>query len=76
VPFACRVFGHRPRFWAEGSTLRWQCDRDCGDGGSREYASPADAGRIAAALDIEDREGLGNHAILSLLPLRLAKRGR
>jgi hypothetical protein len=76
LPFACTVFGHRPRFWAEGSTLHWECDRDCVDGGTREYASPADARRIAAALDIEDRDGFGKRALVSMAPVRLAKRGR
>jgi hypothetical protein len=77
MPLACRVFGHRPRFWAEGSTLHWQCDRDCDDaGGTRAYKSADDARRIAAALDVEDREGIGNRPIMSLMPLKLAKRSR
>jgi hypothetical protein len=77
MPVACRVFGHRPQFWAEGSTLHWRCVRDCGDeGGTREYASPDDARRIAAALDIEDREDIGRRPILSLMPLKLAKRSK
>jgi len=77
MPLACRVYGHRPRFWADGATLHWRCERDCGDeGGTREYASDADARRIAAALDVEDRDGLGRRSILSLTPLRLARRSR
>ena len=76
VPLACRVYGHRPRFWAEGSTLRWECERECTDGGTREYASGEDARRIAAALDVEDRDRFGSRAITSLMPLRMARRGR
>ena len=76
MPLGCTLFGHRPRFWAEGSTLRWECARDCDDGGSRDYASAADASRMAASLDIEDRDGLGRRAIVSLIPLRLAARDR
>jgi hypothetical protein len=74
VPLSCHVFGHRPRFWAEGATMRWECDRDCEVGGSREYASEADARRYAAALDREDRDDLGRRSILSLTPLRLVRR--
>ncbi len=76
MPLGCSVFGHRPRFWAEGSTLRWECERDCKDGGSREYGSELDAKRMAAVLDLEDSDGLGKRAITSLMPLRLARRGR
>jgi hypothetical protein len=76
VPLACRVFGHRPRFWDEGSTLRWECDRDCEQGGSREYATEEEARRMATALDVEDRDLLGTRSLLSLAPLRLARRRR
>jgi hypothetical protein len=76
VPFACRVYGHRPRFWAEGSTLRWECDRDCDHGGCREYATDDDARRLAVALDVEDRDKLGTRSLLSMAPLRLARRRR
>ena len=74
APLPCRVFGHRPRFWAEGATMRWECDRDCTAGGSREYASEADAERYARAFDREDRDELGRRSILSLMPLRLVRR--
>jgi hypothetical protein len=73
---SCRVLGHRPRFWAEGTTLRWECDRDCTEGGSREYETAADAERYARALDREDRDDLGRRSILSLMPLRLIRRQR
>jgi hypothetical protein len=71
---ACRVFGHRYRFWAEGGTMRWECSRRCGDTASKQYASAEDAARFARALDREDRDTVGRRAPLSLLPLRLARR--
>jgi len=72
VVFACRVFGHRYRFHAEGATMRWTCQRGCGAGGSKEYASAAEASTFAAAFDREDRDELGRRApILGMFPLRL-----
>jgi hypothetical protein len=71
---ACRVFGHRYRFWAEGRTMRWECSRDCGAAESKEYDTPEDAARFARAFDREDRDTIGRRAPLSLLPLRLARR--
>lgn len=74
MTLGCRVFGHRPRFWAEGRTLRWECDRECDVGGSKLYASEEDAERYARAFDREDRDDLGRRSIMSLLPLRLVRR--
>jgi hypothetical protein len=71
---ACRVFGHRPRFFAEGATLRWECVRDCGQRGEKRYESPEQAQRYARAFDREDREDTGRRPLLSLLPLGLARR--
>jgi hypothetical protein len=72
VVFACRVFGHRYRFRAEGATMRWTCERGCGAGDSKEYASAAEASTFAAAFDREDRDELGRRApILGMFPLRL-----
>ena len=70
----CRVFGHRYRFTASGIEMRWACGR-CGHvGGVKEYATPEDAGRFAAAFDREDRQDVGRRAPLTgLLPLRLAR---
>ena len=69
---SCRVFGHRYRFHAEGATMRWTCERGCGAGGAKEYATDAEAGRYAAAFDREDRDELGRRApLLGLFPLRL-----
>jgi hypothetical protein len=71
---ACRVFGHRYRFWADGRTMRWECARGCGEARSKLYPTPEDAARYAGALDVEDRDTVGRRAPLSLLPLRLARR--
>jgi hypothetical protein len=74
VPFACSILGHRVRFEAEGPTMRWRCDRDCGFGGEKTYASAREAARYAAAFDRVDADDLGHRAPLSLLPLRLVRR--
>jgi hypothetical protein len=71
---ACRLLGHRPRFSASGRTLSWRCERDCGAGGSKDYPTAADACRYAAALDRPDSEDIGRRPLLSLLPLRFARR--
>jgi hypothetical protein len=73
---ACRLFGHRPRFSAEGEVLRWRCERGCGASGERRYDSASQAERYAQALDREDRDDLGRRPLLSLLPLGLARRSR
>jgi hypothetical protein len=74
---ACRVLGHRYRFTSEGTTMRWDCQRGCGAGGSKVYASAADAQRYATALDRDDADAvLRRPAMLSLLPLRLLGLGR
>ena len=44
--------------------MLWTCERGCGAGGSKEYASAADAARYAAAFDREDRDELGRRAPL------------
>jgi hypothetical protein len=70
----CRLLGHRYRFTSDGPTMRWHCQRACGAGGSKRYATAADARRYAAALDREDREDLGRNApLIAGLPLRLAR---
>jgi hypothetical protein len=69
---ACRLVGHRFRFSADGSTMRWSCTRGCGAGGEKTYASAADAARYARAFDREDREDIGRRApLIGLLPLRI-----
>ncbi len=72
----CRVVGHRPRFWAEGATMHWECERGCGLVGEKQYASPEEASRYARALNREDAEDLGRRSPISLLPLRLGRRQR
>ena len=68
----CGVFGHRYRFTARGQTMSWSCA--CGAGGSKDYATAADAARYAAALDREDRDDLGRRApLVGLFPLRLVR---
>jgi prophage protein DUF1660 len=64
VPLACRVFGHRFRFVAEGETMRWTCERCQSGGGEKAYASAAEAARYARAFDREDRDDLGRRAPL------------
>ena len=74
MALSCRALGHRPRFWNEGSTLHWECERGCGARGERDYSTPADAARYARAFDREDREDLGRRSPISLLPLRFGRR--
>jgi len=69
---ACRVLGHRYRFRTEGATMRWECERGCGAGGAKEYATAGDAARYASAFDREDSAELGRRApFLGMFPLRL-----
>lgn len=69
---ACRLFGHRYRFRAEGSVMSWQCQRGCGAIESKTYRSPAAARRYAAVFDQQDRDELGHRApLIGLLPLRI-----
>ena len=35
MALGCTVLGHRVRFWNEGETMRWSCERDCGFEGSK-----------------------------------------
>ncbi|HEY8467244.1 MAG TPA: hypothetical protein VIL04_10610 [Solirubrobacterales bacterium] len=72
-PLACRVTGHRMRFWAEGETMRWGCER-CELEGAKAYATPELARRYARALDREDRDDIGKRSPVSMLLLRLARR--
>jgi hypothetical protein len=74
MSLGCRLRGHRVRFWNEGETMRWECERGCGFEGSKVYATSAEARRYATAFDREDADDLGRRAPLSLLPLRLVRR--
>ena len=70
----CRMLGHRLRFSAEGETMRWVCERGCGEAGSKRYASAEAAQRYARAFDRRDTEDLGKRPLLSLLPLWMARK--
>ena len=54
--------------------MRWSCERCGEDGGSKTYATAADAERYARALDRRDAEDIGKRPLLSLLPLWLARK--
>jgi hypothetical protein len=70
----CRLLGHRFRFSSSGETMTWECARGCGAGGSKRYATAADAARYAGAFDREDRDDLGRRApLVAGLPLRLIR---
>lgn len=69
---ACSLLGHRYRFEAHSSTVRWTCERGCGAGGEKLYSTPADAQRYARAFDRKDSADLGRRApLIGLLPLRI-----
>ena len=70
----CSVLGHDYRFSAEGATMRWSCERCGEDGGSKTYATAAEAQRYAHAFDRRDAEDVGKRPLLSLLPLWLARK--
>ena len=72
---SCRLLGHAHRFTAEGATMRWGCERCGEEGGSKTYATAADAERYARAFDRRDAEDVGKRPLLSLLPLWLARKG-
>lgn len=76
MALACRLLGHRHRFWADGPVLRWSCERNCGAGGEKRYPSEEDAAMFATAFDREDRRELGRRAPLAAFPLRLVRRLR
>jgi hypothetical protein len=71
---ACRILGHRPRFWADGEVMRWDCERECGFEGEKRYASAAEARRYASAFERRDSDDLGKRPTLSLLPLWLSRK--
>ena len=71
---SCRVLGHAYRFDADGATMRWSCERCGEEGGSKSYATAADAERYARAFDRRDGQDVGKRPLLSLLPLWLARK--
>jgi hypothetical protein len=73
----CRLLGHRYRFAADGEIMRWRCERGCGAGDSKRYATAEEAHRYARAFDREDRDELGRRApLIGLFPLRLMRAWR
>jgi hypothetical protein len=73
----CTVLGHRHRFVADGTTLRWHCERCGAPLGARHYDDAASAQRYARALEGEAGARLGGRALpFGLLPLRLLQRLR
>lgn len=73
----CRVFGHDYRFHVDGPTMRWECHRGCGAGGSKTYPSASEAARYAEVFDRRDSADLGRRApLIGLLPLRLWRQFR
>lgn len=57
--------------------MRWECERGCGAGASKTYATAAEAGRYARAFDRDDRDSLGKRApLFGLMPLRLVRAHR
>jgi hypothetical protein len=76
MSYACRLFGHRFRFSADGATMRWACER-CGESDAKDYPTAAEAELYARAFDREDRHDLGRRApLVGLLPLRLWRHWR
>ncbi len=74
---ACRVFGHRPEFHANGSAMSWQCRRCGGAAGAKQYPTAQAAARYADAFNRRDSDDLGKRApLIGLLPLRLWRRFR
>ncbi len=77
LPLACRLVGHRFVFSATNSTMQWSCERGCGAGGTKAYASPQEAAHFAAAFNRRDSEDMGKRApLFGLFPLRLLRRLR
>jgi hypothetical protein len=71
----CRLLGHRFRFAADGATMRWRCERGCGAGGEKRYATAAEAERYARGLERE-HSSAERRTPLGALPLRLWRAAR
>jgi hypothetical protein len=71
----CRLLGHRFRFAADGATMQWRCERGCGAGGEKRYATAAEAGRYARGFERE-RSSAERRTPLGALPLRLWRAAR
>jgi hypothetical protein len=54
--------------------MRWDCQRGCGSGGSKDYATAEQAALYAGGLNREDRDDRGRRApLVALLPVRLVR---
>jgi hypothetical protein len=71
----CRLLGHRFRFAADGATMRWRCERGCGAGGDKRYATAAEAERYARGFQRE-HSSAERRTPLGALPLRLWRAAR
>jgi hypothetical protein len=77
TPLRCKVLGHDVSFAAHGEVMVWECRRGCGSGGSKRYASSAEAARYVAAFNTRGSDDLGRNApLLGMFPLRLWHRWR
>ena len=56
--------------------MRWECERGCGEAGSKAYANEEDARRYAAAFDRRDSASVGTRPTLSTMPLWLGRKLR
>ncbi|HET9841277.1 MAG TPA: hypothetical protein VFQ01_04655 [Nocardioides sp.] len=55
----------------------WECERGCGQLGSKQYATSEEAIRFAAAFNRKDSDDLGRRApLIGLFPLRVWRRLR
>jgi hypothetical protein len=71
----CRLLGHRFRFAADAATMRWRCERGCGAGGEKRYATAAEAERYARGFERE-HSSAERRTPLGALPLRLWRAAR
>ena len=76
APLGCRVFGHSPVFSADGRTMRWSCERGCGQAsGAKQYDTAQHAQHYAEAFNRRDSADVGKRApLLGMFPLRLWRR--
>lgn len=70
----CRLLGHLWRFRADGSTLRWDCERGCGTGGEKAYDSAERASRYARHFNRKDSSSPGTRFPIPIPQAFLRKR--
>ncbi len=77
MTWKCRVFGHQPRFAADGPTMRWACEWCGGATGAKTYGTTEEAESYASVFNKRDADSLGTRApLIGLLPLRIWRRVR